>query len=484
MTDIAAVLDEVGSFRDKFGAAVERVENAWLVHTMRKNHRFAFDFNFLETRDRDLAIGFVRYLRHQLQVNGVEHSRNTYLKNKLFLDWASYSDADGFLEAFQSHKRELRQRSLEPTLYYTKDWFLWCANQSLDGFDDAETYWTLKDTVIPGNAKGRAVETSDPEDGPLFEVEENALRAALQECTLTLRAKALVWIFFALGPNPMNVALLAENDVAWEERAGVDYYSLKVPRIKKRLKPRAQFMERKLDKFLGSLLIQLRDENIRRYGQPAQLRPLFWGTEKRDTGADWRMFEWFSGANDLSRELSAAIDSLRVVSPITGEVLRITPRRLRYSFATRQVLQGCDSDWLARLLDHSDEQNVMVYFKNKEAHKTVNASINERFGRVAKRFLGRIMKDERSAGGTAQNRIKEIIDLNEIMNLGSCGLDGPCNKAMPAGCYECRKFVAWEDAPHERFLEQVKKRANGPREAVQMSGVISAIQQVVDACKK
>jgi hypothetical protein len=125
MTDVANLLDEVGLFRDKFGNAIERDNTAWLHHSMRVNRPYRFDFAFLADFEASDAIAFVLYVRHQLQVNGIEHSKNAFSKIKQFLESDSYKDDGEFLTAFRNHRRDLRNRSLEYALHYTKDWYLW-----------------------------------------------------------------------------------------------------------------------------------------------------------------------------------------------------------------------------------------------------------------------------------------------------------------------------------------------------------------------
>jgi hypothetical protein len=480
MTDVSAVLDDVGSFRDKFGKLIEREGNAWLVHTMKTASPYRLDFTYLTDLDYDDALGTALYLKHQLQINGSEHARNTFSNLTQFLESAPYRLGGDFLTAFRNHKRSLRTRFLEYTLHFARDWYLWCSDQSLPGFDDAETYWALRNTVIPGNPKGVAVTTADPNEGPLREVEENALRAALQQSTIDLPSLVLVWLFLTLGPNPLNVALLRESDLIHYTLAGQNFYELKVPRIKKRVRYRAEFRTRKIEGFLGALLVQLREDNLKKYPQNTPNRPLFWSSKPRAVSPEWREFEYHLSAVEIALHLQTAVEGLNVISPITGQPLRIYARRLRYTFATRLVRQGCDSAVLADLLDHSDEQYVLVYFANRDAQKKIDEATNERFGPRAARFLGRIVEDESEAGGTAATRIKEPINL---MDLGTCGNEGLCDKALPHGCYQCPKFIAWKHAPHERFLRDVKRIAASPRDAVQMSDIISAISQVVEKCK-
>ena len=52
----------------------------------------------------------------------------------------------------------------------------------------------------------------------------------------------------------------------------------------------------------------------------------------------------------------------QIISPITGELLHITARRMRYTFATDMVDMGLSKAELAIALGHNDTQNVRVYY--------------------------------------------------------------------------------------------------------------------------
>jgi hypothetical protein len=85
------------------------------------------------------------------------------------------------------------------------------ADRIREGFDE-ETVFALRDLRIEGNAKGYAVLSSDPEEGPITEFEEEALRSALLRDDGPIEQRAALWLAFAFGTNSANIALLREED--------------------------------------------------------------------------------------------------------------------------------------------------------------------------------------------------------------------------------------------------------------------------------
>ena len=58
-----------------------------------------------------------------------------------------------------------------------------------------------------------------------------------------------------------------------------------------------------------------------------------------------------------------------LVSPRTGQLLTISPRRFRFTIATHMAEEGASLFHIAEVLDHSDTQNVRVYV-GKLAHRS------------------------------------------------------------------------------------------------------------------
>src|ERR1700737_300867 len=52
-------------------------------------------------------------------------------------------------------------------LHYVRKWYNWCCDQGFDSFS-AEVAFEINQLVIGGNQKGEAVQSADPEDGPLI----------------------------------------------------------------------------------------------------------------------------------------------------------------------------------------------------------------------------------------------------------------------------------------------------------------------------
>ncbi|MDH8356919.1 site-specific integrase, partial [Klebsiella pneumoniae] len=60
----------------------------------------------------------------------------------------------------------------------------------------------------------------------------------------------------------------------------------------------------------------------------------------------------------IANLLKAFIKRHSIISPLTGELLHVTPRRLRYTLATGLAAEGISKRELARILDHTDTQHV------------------------------------------------------------------------------------------------------------------------------
>lgn len=56
----------------------------------------------------------------------------------------------------------------------------------------------------------------------------------------------------------------------------------------------------------------------------------------------------------IANLVKAFIKRHNIISPLTGELLHVTPRRLRYTLATGLAAEGISKRELARILDHTD----------------------------------------------------------------------------------------------------------------------------------
>jgi len=164
-------------------------------------------------------------------------------------------------------------------------------------------------------------------------------------------------------------------------------------------------------------------------------------------------------ALQITRLLARAVERLAVTSPRTGSLMKVTPRRLRYTFATRLVREGTSQRALAETLDHTDLQNVRVYFDIKsDIVEKLDRAMAMALGPLSQAFLGHLVRAERDAvrGDRPTSRIYRASMSERALNpVGTCGSFSFCGLIAPTACYTCAKFQPWMDAPHDKVLEDL-----------------------------
>ncbi|MFU0505631.1 tyrosine-type recombinase/integrase [Pseudaminobacter sp. NGMCC 1.201702] len=370
--------------------------------------------------------------------------------------------------SFLDEMRDLLGKDQEYRLHYGRKWYLWCCDQGFDGFS-SEVAFQLEERVLGGNSKGDAVRSADPEQGPLLDAEivalNNALRASRQTEILSLQEQVALWLCVGLGSNSGPLALLREEDfrrIAETEIEGT-IYELAVPRHKKGdAEPRTQFRERKLNPEIGGLVGQLIEENQLKYPDrhgDSDGRPLFRrrtarkDLPQRGPGSDYR---YHHRASDFTNLVRSSVETLGVASPRTGLPLKVSVRRLRYTFATRLVREGASQRVVAQLLDHSDLQNVQVYFDTKsDIVEHLDAAMALQLGPLSQAFLGTLVRNEGDAlrGDRRSSRIYHFDkNADRLDALGTCGSFSFCGLTAPIACYTCVRFQPWMEAPHDKAL--------------------------------
>ncbi|TIO79349.1 MAG: hypothetical protein E5X74_10125 [Mesorhizobium sp.] len=387
------------------------------------------------------------------------------------IQYQFFTELEGFLPEHEQYR-----------LHYARKWYCWCCDHGFSAFSPEVAFY-LEERVIGGNQKGHAVRSADPDKGPLLDNEvialSNALRASKTTGTLSLKEQAAVWLALAFGSNPEPMALLREEDF-WDVRRSdleAPIFLLNIPRHKKgHAAPRTDFVERRLNPEIGEIVLALFDQN--RADNPLQDgdsdgRPLFRRPNPRKDlplegpGSDYR---YHHNASDFSLMVSRAVEKLAVISPRTGRPLKVTMRRLRYTFATRLVREGASRQVVAQLLDHTDLQNVAVYFDVKsDVVETLDAAMALELGPLSQAFLGTLVRTEQEAtrGERRSSRIYHVDKRRDKLDaLGTCGSFSFCGLTAPIACYTCVRFQPWMDAPHDKALsgllaERKRRQAAG-----------------------
>lgn len=341
-----------------------------------------------------------------------------------------------------------------------------------------------------------AVRSADPDGGPLQDAEvaalANALRGARMRNALILREEVAVWLALAFGSNPEPMALLREADLSILPDPDADentpIYLLNIPRHKKGdASPRMQFRERRVSSEIGELIQALIVQN--RTMSPPQYndgRPLFRRYLERGdlpqegSGSDYR---YHYSSQEFASLLSTAVGKLAVISPRTGGLLKVTMRRLRYTFATRLVREGASPRVVAQLLDHTDLQNVGVYFDSRsDIVERLDAAAALELGPLAQAFLGKLVRTEQDAvrGDRPSSRIYHANTKEERVDvLGTCGSFSFCGLTAPIACYTCVRFQPWLEAPHDKALSGLLAERNRRLDAVYAPSIVEIFDMTI-----
>lgn len=395
-------------------------------------------------------------------------------------------------------------------LYRPIQWYIYCAENYPElGFSPAYAL-ELEGMSIPGNPKGEAVRMEDPDKGPLHRsLELPLLIAALKSDTSQelehLQQKVAVALSIAFGRNPANLTYLREEDfIDLTPESSESCFILKMPRIKKRqLSPRDDFLDEYLEPLYANYIAELIHKN---FTINVELKannkvipnpkPLF--LNQRGNGAALASQDYENAYNATSADITALLKGFvarhNIISPITKSQLQINTRRLRYTLAVGLAAEGISKKELARILDHTDTQHVLVYFEMAgKIIEHLDKAAAKGLSRYLQFFKGRIVdSDEEAINGDRVDKHVAYVDEENPTDqeeIGVCGEDSVCHLDPPYSCYICPKFQPYRNADHEHVLEcllqnrekRLEKYENA-RLGVQLDDVIAAVSQVTELC--
>ena len=420
------------------------------------------------------------------------------------------NDDLGFAEFSEAKRRlagEVAETAVRDHLGSYRRWYVWSSDAGFDGFDE-DVATGLEELRIGRSIGGAAVLRHDPHHGPLNDVEFTGLAAKLRSGAadaLPLAHRVAAWLCIAFGTNGKNLRLLREEDmVKTALNDGTAVYELRIPRIKKRnAGERDAFTTRSLDGRIGALVEDLIAENAAKRAQDPDWddarhhRSLF----SRHTMSDRLAGTQFGrDAYRVSRRwihfaLRRVSDALGLNAFPSGERLHLTPRRLRYTFATRLVLAGASPVDVAEALDHTDTSYVLVYFNARsDIVPRLDEKLAVRLAPRAQAFLGTLVRSEAEAkrGNDPASRVRRF-DRKAcgLEAVGTCGSFGFCGLYAPIACYTCVLFQPWLDGPHGAVLAELLlardrnlERGASPRITRMHDLTIYAVAEVVRRCEE
>lgn len=457
---------------DRRGLPVETSGERWSLNE--PTVKLSLDWGVHAITDKELRASFERYFAWLLTTQSPMSVCNAFKFIAALTRTAAFREADeksgeipylAFSEARASLSKEQQWQ-----LHYSRQLYRWCAAQGYRQFS-TDVADKLGDIVIGGNAKGQAVRSKDPTKGPLDAQEvaslTSALRSARVNRSIPIEEQAIVWLALTTGSNAGQYASLREEDLR-EEKIGdqVAAYILRIPRHKKgHVQHRAEFRERRLTPFVGQVIAELIAQNQAAYPvneDDHAARPLFRAKtlafDHNHALAEWA---WHTTRGQITNLLKRSVLHLGVLSR-TGNPLCVSFRRFRYTLATRAIDNGASAYEVADVLDHSDLQNVGVYF---DVHSNIVEHLDQAMAlALAPRAqaFAKLVENEASAirgdvGGSRVYHGERERDLAEP--VGTCGNHSFCNvSAAPLACYTCPMFQPWMDGPHDLVLDSLLRR--------------------------
>lgn len=453
-----------------------------------------------------LVSAAVEYMKSVVESQSPSSVYNTFkgismvLENDAF-NHASATGAELPLSMFD--ELLTRDRNDNYRVHYVRQWYDWCALRGFSQFSRDVAFEVAK-LRIGGNNKGLAVLSADPSEGPLTDLEItcvlNALRASRHNSSLSIEEQAVLWLFVAFGSNTQQIALLRETDVkVLGNPTDGQFIQLEIPRIKKQeASIRSSFRSRRLTAEISQVIFDLMDFNrANRVSSPTNGSrfeiPLFQRLVPKSSmlGTPMEEYALHMDTNDVRKLVARATAALDVRSHRTGELIHLTPRRLRYTFASRLVREGVSKREVADLLDHTDLQNVQVYFDIKsDIVVKLDKAMATQLGPIAQAFMGKIVPRETDAErGTDPASRVAVLDKESaaVRPVGTCGSFSFCRLMAPVACYTCTSFQPWMDGPHDLLLDDLlkdreRKVASGKdgRMVAMLDDVILAVADVIN----
>lgn len=433
------------------GVEFDPHQDDWNVGGLGGNLRIRFD-----TFDQ-LSLAMVHRLKWAfllaVQNKSSSHAANQYYRFKAFYRSVLARAATILDQIELSHVLTYQGMLTGTTEWYVGVIRILLSDMDQLGFGIAsrETIEYLATATIRGNIKGTSIRTRDAEKGAFTDTELLAIQSSLNDAfangDINLNEFAITWLFLAYGPRPIQIAAMKEKDFIVSESEEDRLYALRIPRAKQQgEKARDSFKTRYCGKQVGTLLERVIKENKarrRKLGLGKNDCPMFIA----DSEGQLPGLRYHMTSDEIGKTLN------HIIGQVTG--LKTNARRFRITLAQRAVDDGKDKHTVAELLDHSDTQNVEVYFEASAAMVLrLDRHLAMEMAPLAHAFAGVVVTTENEAR-RGDDRSSRIFDrsLNNVEEaLGTCGQMSFCGLAAPFACYTCRHFQPWLDGPHEEFM--------------------------------
>lgn len=486
--------------RTRGGFVFDPREDLWRLQDGVKNA--SFTFNEFGVKDSELKNGLKKALMWQIRNMSLSHAVNMHERVKHFFRFVleHYSVlpeeiSEAHLISYAANPIFTKKGYLSSMSGFLKKWH----HQGYPGVSKGAVDY-LKSVRLQGNEKGLAVRTMDPVSGPLTVMETEALLDALsdgfRDCKISIEDYLLAWLVIAIGMRPIQYAALKVCDLHFlQTKGGDETFMISFPRAKQQgvADIRSVKKNRAILPEVGRLmLLHIQEVKLRLSGHFTDLNevPLFPSCRAQRTA---RGYEFHNNSTSLANRVKSILESLRVRSHRTGDLINITATRFRRTIGTRAAEEGHGALVIAEILDHSDTQNVGVYTAATPAIiERIDRAMAVQMAPLAQAFAGKLIKGEAKATRRSDPSSR-IIDLRIDRSgqaMGSCGQYSHCGFSAPIACYRCSCFEPWLDGPHEAVLAYLLERreklltSTDKRMASVNDLAILAVAEVVRLCNE
>lgn len=186
----------------------------------------------------------------------------------------------------------------------------------------------------------------------------------------------------------------------------------------------------------------------------------------QDEDLAWTEFGQISPGN-INNLFKAFFNSLHILSPRTGDVINVTPTRIRHTGATALALQGFSRDEIQEILEHDSPYTADAYIE------AVGSDLMPALQKATDRGLGKVfelLSDSYFFRGKVVDQagnnpiVIPTVDISDPETaskapavVGDCGKSGSCSLHPFWACYSgCEHFLAWREADHSKSLDYVE----------------------------
>lgn len=474
--------------RSRDGWAFSKSERTW-----RLNKNTIIDLEWIDDLIEELKDSFLNTLHYYAVNSSASHTQNMMRRAKAFFLFSNGRLDTKSLLAFRAKLSSSTEHHLGALRGFLVAWY----RQGHPGINE-EFIRTLQGWVLKGNEVGRAVLQMDSQNGPLTDIEMQAVLDGVITCyskhRLRLETVALILTLLYTGRRSIQIVSLKIKDLRATKNNGTTGYEINFPRAKQRHALwRSTFNTYAIDEDLWLILKLQVAETVDRLQSLVDFQfsdalirelPLFPDfvdvsscTTERELSELLKFDYLHAPATICNGALTRFSEEHRVFSERTGQPLNLSSRRFRYTLGTNLAHQGYGIAIVAEALDHSTMQSTSCYIKSlSDIVGRIDKAVAQRLAPLAQAFQGVLVTSEREAvrGGDPNSRI-----TNGRVNVGTCGSYGFCGALAPLACYTCTHFQPWLDGPHEEVLSELLANSDRVWTVTQDAKVASANDRLI-----